>query len=141
MNNQPNFPYSDDFMTFDEITNHYVLTEKAILERCGIDIRARLSADKTINPDIVINKLCRTVSDMIYTYLHGFTIYELRQDCLIATVQKYREAVQRAMEYQLEFVLANGDLYLSTENVDIGKEIHRMSQNILLNSGLCYCGV
>lgn len=138
---EKNYPYSDDFMTFDELTGHYVLTEKAIAERCAIDIRARLSDNKTINPEIVINKVCRTVSDQIYTFIHSFSIHEKRQDCMIATVPQFRSVIQRAMEYQAEFLLANGDLYMSIDNSEIGKEIHRMSQQILIDSGICYSGV
>ena len=137
----PNEPYSDDYMTFDEMTGHYVLTEKAIAERCAIDIRARLSDNKTINPEIVINKICRTVSDQIYNFIHGYSIYDKRQDCMIAGNPYLRSAIQRAMEYQAEFLLGDGDLYLSIDNNDIGKEIHRMSQRILIDSGICYSGV
>lgn len=138
---QNQHPYSDDFMTFDELTGHYVLTEKAIMERCAIDIRARLSDNKTLNPEIVINKICRTVSDMIYTFIHSFSIHEKRQDWMIATNSHLRSVIQRAMEYQAEYLLANGDLYMSVDNNEIGKEIHRMSQQILIDSGICYSGV
>ncbi len=134
-------PYTDDFMRFDEQSGHYVLTEKAITDKCGIDLRARLSQDKTVNADIVINRICCTVSDMIYSFIHEFSICDKRQDCLIATVPELRNAVQKAMEYQMEFFLANGSLYLSVEDSAIGKEIHRMSQNILIDSGICYTGV
>lgn len=134
-------PYSDDYMVFDETTGHYVLTEKAIVERCGIDLRARLSQDATLIPEVIIKKLCRTVSDMIYTFIHDCGAYNHRQDCLIATRKELRDVVQRAMEYQMEFVLANGDLYMTVDNSEIGKEIHRMAQSELINSGLCYGGV
>lgn len=134
-------PYTDDYMIFDDLTGHYVLTEKAIAERCAIDIRARLSDNKTINPEIVIRKICRTVSDMIYNFIHQYSLYNKRQDFMIATIPHLQDVVQRAMEYQAEFLLANGDLYMSIDNNEIGKEIHRMSQQILIDSGICYSGV
>lgn len=136
-----NEPYCDDFMTFDELTGHYVLTEKAIVERCAIDIRARLSDNKTISPEIVINKICRTVSDQIYNFIHQYTIYNNRQDCMIATNPNLRAAIQRAMEYQVEYIIGNGDIFMSLDTSDEGKEIHRMSKEILINSGICYSGV
>lgn len=134
-------PYSDDYMTFDELTGHYVLTEKSIVEKCAIDLRARLADNQTINADIVINKLCQTVSDQIYSFVHDFSIYNKKQDCLIATVPKLRAAVERAMEYQLEYILGNGDIFMSLDGADSGKEIHKLSKDILINSGICYSGV
>ncbi len=139
--NPDSMQYSNDFMSFDPETGRFVLTEKAINERCGINIRARLSVDKTIIPEVVINKLCRTASDMIYNYIHSFSVHNRRQDELIVARQELRRAVESAMEYQIEFLLANGDLYMSTEQKDIGNEIHRMSKEVLLNSGILYCGV
>lgn len=136
-----NRPYNDDYMVFDTLTGHYVLTERAIAERCAVDIRARLSDDKTVNADIVINKLCRTASDTIYSYIHSYSVHNKRQDCIIATVPNMRAVIQRAMEYQAEYILSNGDLFLSLENETQGKEIHKLSKEILLNSGILYCGV
>lgn len=134
-------PYSDDYMIYDELTGHYVLTEKAIVEKCAIDLRARFADNQTINANIVINKLCRTVSDQIYSFVHDFSIYNKKQDCLIATVPKLRAAVERAMEYQLEYILGNGDIFMSLDGADAGKEIHKLSKDILINSGICYSGV
>lgn len=134
-------PYNDDYMTFDELTGQYVLTEKAIVEKCAIDLRSRFAGNQTINADIVINKLCRTASDQIYAFVHQFSIYNKKQDCLITTVPKLRAAIERAMEYQVEYILGNGDIYMSLDGADQGKEIHRLSKEILLNSGICYSGV
>lgn len=134
-------PYSDDYMTFDELTGHYVLTEKAIVEKCAIDLRARFSNNQTINADIVINKLCRTTSDQIYEFIHQYSIHNNRQDFLIATVPRLRATIQRAMEYQLEYILGNGDIFMSLDGADSGKEIHKQSKDILINSGICYSGV
>jgi hypothetical protein len=134
-------PYSDEYMIFDEMTGHYVLTEKAITERCAIDIRARFEEDRTVNVDAVIRKICRTVSDQIYNFIHDYTIYEQRQDWLIATNPYLRLQIQEAMEYQADYFMANGNLFLSTDNSQQGKEINQMSKDILLNSGICYSGV
>ncbi len=135
------YSYNDDYMTFDELTGHYVLTEKAIVERCAVDIRARFAEDRTVNPEIVINKLCRTASDQIYEFIHNYSIYNKRQDCMIACNPNVRAAVQRAMEYQVEYILGNGDIFMSLQTSDEGKEIHKISREILVNSGICYSGV
>lgn len=140
-NNCYNQPYSDEYMVFDETTGHYVLTEKAITDRCAINIRVRFEEDRTVNVDAVINKICRTISDEIYSFIHSYTIYEQRQDWLIAHNPRLRAEIQRAMEYQAEYVIANGNLFLSTESTEEGKELNRMSKEILINSGICYSGV
>ena len=98
-------PYTDDFMRFDEQSGHYVLTEKAITDKCGIDLRARLSQDKTVNADIVINRICCTVSDMIYSFIHELTSCDKRQECLIATVPELRNAVQKQWNIKWNFFL------------------------------------
>lgn len=134
-------PYSDDYMAYDELTGQYVLTEKAIVEKCAIDLRARFADNQTINADIVINKLCRTVSDQIYSFVHNFSLYNKRQDHLIATVPRLRDVIERAMEYQAEYILGDGDIFMSLDSSDDGKEIHKMSKRLLLNSGICYSGV
>lgn len=136
-----NGPYNDEYMIFDETTCQYVLTEKAIEYHCGINLRARLEEDKTINADGVINKICRTVSDEIYEFIHGYSFYNAKQDYLIAHNMQLRAVIQKAMEYQAEYFIANGNLFFSTDTNKAGKEINQMSQNILINSGICFSGV
>ena len=134
-------PYSDDYMKFDKVTGHYVLTEKALVEKCGTDIRARLSDNATVNPEAVINMLLSTVSESIYAYIHESSAYPEEKDCRIAYSEKLRAVIQKAMEHQAVYVQANGDLYMSTSSSDEGKEISKLSKSILLNSGLLYSGV
>ena len=134
-------PYSDDYMTFNEISGHYVLTEKAITDKCGTDIRTRLSDNLTVNPDTVINMLLSTVSDTVYAYIHASSAYPKQKDWLIAHSQELREVVQKAMEYQAVYFQMNGDLFMSTASSDDGKELSKLSKSILLNSGLLYSGV
>lgn len=134
-------PYSDDYMTFDKTTGHYVLTEKALLEKCGTDIRTRLSDNATVNPDTVINMLLSTVSDSIYAYIHDSSAYPKQKDCLIAYSQELRGVIQKAMEQQAIYVMLNGDLYMSTSASEEGRELNKLSKSILLNSGLLYSGV
>ena len=63
-------PFSDDYMFYDERSGHYELTEKALMEVYGINIRARLAATSTVNPESVIQNFTRTVSDMVYQFIH-----------------------------------------------------------------------
>jgi len=93
-------PYSDEYLFFNEISRHYELTEKALIERVGVNLRARMSETALISPDVAINNLTRTVSDMIYQFIHEHNVDNCKQDCLIATVPELRQIIQKAMEYQ-----------------------------------------
>lgn len=108
-------PYSDDYMRYDEITGRYILTEKALLERVGINLRARLARGSTVAPETVIENFNITVSDMIYEYIHEFNVDNARQDCLIAHIPTLRKIIFDAMKYQAIYVSAVGNLYLSAK--------------------------
>ena len=106
-------PYSDEYMIFDEASKHYILTEKALMERVGINLRARLARGATVSPEAVIDNFNRTVSDMIYEYIHEFSVDNCRQDWLIAHTPTLRAVIFDAMKYQAIYVAAVGNLYLS----------------------------
>lgn len=79
-------PYSDDYMVWDEITNHYILTEKALIERVGLNLRARMGERSLITPEIAIKSFTTTVSDMIYQFIHEHNVNNTRQDMLIGRI-------------------------------------------------------
>lgn len=63
-------PYSDDYMIWDENTKHYVLTEKALIEKVGLNLRARMGERSLITPEVAIQSFNTTVSDMIYQFIY-----------------------------------------------------------------------
>lgn len=140
-------PYSDDYMRYDKTDNRYVLTEKALLERVGVDLRARMASTSTASPEIVINAFTRRISDMIYTYIHNFSADNAGQDRLITVLPKLRRLLQRAMEIQALYVLTVGDLFLSTKPEERENAVDRLAQDVLgtvipeLGSSILYCGV
>ena len=73
-------PYSDDFLFFNEQSGHYELTEKALIERVGVNLRARMAETATVNPETAINSFNRTVSDMIYQFIHEHNANNAKQD-------------------------------------------------------------
>lgn len=133
-------PYSDDYMIFDKTTGHYVLTEKALVEKCGTDIRTRLSDNSTVNPEAVINMLLSTVSDSIYAFIHSYSAYPKAKDAMIAHSPELRAVIQKAMVYQAVYVQANGDLFISVAEAEKGNELNELSKSVLLNSGILYTG-
>jgi hypothetical protein len=107
-------PYSDELMTFDEATKHYILTEKA-LEMNGMALRRRLSLRRGAPVSEIINRLLRRVSDIVYNYIHKFNVANKLQDEIIAQYESARSIIYRAMLEQTEYVLLNGDLSRSVE--------------------------
>ena len=124
-------PYSDDYLYFDDTTQHYVLTEKALSERVGIDLRARLARGSTVTPEAVINNFNQTVSDMLYEYIHEFSMDNVAQDCLIAHSAFMRRIIFEAMKYQAIYVAAVGNLYLSTKAEERENAIDHLAKSKL----------
>jgi len=105
---------NDNYMIFDELTNQYKLTEKAIL-RMGIDLRSRLAERKAPNPEMIIERFLDDVSTTIYAYIHDCNINNERQDWLIRHTESGREYVYRAMLQQAPYLLKNGNLLYSVK--------------------------
>lgn len=130
-------PYSDDFLFFNKHSGHYELTEKALVERVGVNLRARMAETATINPETAIYSFIRTVSDMIYQFIHEHNANNAKQDSLIATVPELRQIIQKAMEYQAVYVLNVGNLYLSAKPEERAVAIDYLAQSILCNVVPC----
>lgn len=124
-------PYSDDYMIWDENTKHYVLTEKALIEKVGLNLRARMGERSLITPEVAIQSFNTTVSDMIYQFIHEHNIDNARQDMLIATITDLRGIIQRAMELQAVYVSVQGNLYLSTKPEERAVAIDYLAKSVL----------
>lgn len=108
------YPYSDDNMKFDVLEQKYVLTEHALINN-GIDIRTRLSHNKMANATLVINRILKRVSEIIYNYIHTFNNDNKTQDELIAHIPSLRNIIYNAMLNQAEYFLYKGDLSRSAD--------------------------
>lgn len=147
MQNDNFCPVSNDYMYYNESSGHYELTEKALLELHGINIRARIAATSTITPESVIQNFTRTVSDMVYQFIHDHNVDNGRQDYLIAHIPELRDIIQRAMGYQAVYVLNVGNLYLSSKPEERANAIDYLCQSVLntvvprLGVSILYSGV
>lgn len=103
------YPYSDEFMTFDLTKNRYVLTEKDLIENLGIDINQRLK-----NPN-AIKSLLNQISIQVYRFIHEHNINNAFQDFIIAKTCTGREVIRQAMEQQAIYFLTVGDLSRSAD--------------------------
>ena len=138
-------PYSDDNMVYDEITGRYILTEKAFTD-FGYDLRSQIMDGGYTSPDNIIKGFFRTVSDMVYAYIHSFSGNTTRQDKLIACVPSLRDIIMRAMLYQAVYVYFNGNLSLSTKPEERAAAIDMTCQDMLaqtvpeLGTSILYSG-
>lgn len=123
--------YQDEFLVYDMAAAQYMLTEKALL-RIGIDLRARISADRTVSPENVIEFFLRTVSDMVYQFIHGYGYNNERQDAIILHDAQAREILRRAMEHQALYVLNVGNLYLSDKKEERAAAICELCRGTLM---------
>ncbi len=134
-------PYDDDYMTFDKLTGHYVLTEKYALDQYGLDLYTDANDRNSTNVQIAVKAILKRVSTLIYNFIHEFSIYNQRQDCIIATNPQMRKVIMEAMGNQLLYMSQVGDLSRSTDENKRKIAIDENAKSILINSGICYCGV
>lgn len=104
-----NFPYSDDYLTYDYTLHRYVLTEKDVLDNFAINMTARFKNANTVQT------VLRQVSTQVYNYIHKYNVNTAMQDYIIAKTEKGREIIKNALEQQLLYWLTVGDLTRSTD--------------------------
>ena len=109
------YPYDDDFMIFDEVSNHYVLTAKCAAQRLGLQLEDAVNERNATNKQIALNRVFKQVSNLIYSYIHKFNYRTDLQDRIIALVPSARIIIQEAMEEQLLYMSMKGDLSRSTD--------------------------
>ena len=120
-----NYPYNDDYMTYNYDTHRYVLTQKDVSENLGVDLTARIKAPNAINA------LLNQVSMQIYNYIHTYNANNNFQDFIIAKTYKGREIIRNAMEQQLIYFLLVGDLSRSTDIAKRALAIDEQAKQIL----------
>lgn len=110
-----NEPYSDAYMRYDELKHRYILTQKCVLDELGIDMEARLSAKGSANPQATINALLDRVSALTYRFIYAHNIDNEAQRYAIETLPSARRILFEAMKAQLTYVMAVGDLSISSD--------------------------
>lgn len=140
-NNCYNQPYDDEYMVFDEMTGQYVLTSKYALDTYGIDLFEGINDRNSVNAQIAVSAFLKRVSRLIYNFIHGYSLYDKRQDFLIAHNDHLRSVIQEAMGEQLLYMQEVGDLTRSVDKEERALVIDENAKQILINSGICYSGV
>lgn len=109
------YPFSDEFMTFDEVSNQYILTSACVQKRLGLSLSENVNERNAVNQQIAELRILRQVSNLIYSYIHKFNIRTDLQDYIIEKVPSARIMIQQAMEEQLLYMSMKGDLSRSTD--------------------------
>lgn len=146
MNEQKKFPFSDEYMRFDDVKRRYILTAKAILDNTGIDLMTRLNAKGSANPQATVNGLLDRISMLTYRFIDGHSINPTLRNHIIAHAPSARPIIQQAMIAQTVYVLTEGDLSLSTDLSKRALWFDETAKQILLTPlcetgySLLYCG-
>ena len=139
-----NFPYSDEYMTYDYKTHRYVLTKKCMLEKYNENLQVKFKNEKDVEPFL------RQVSTEIYSYIHSHNINTKMQDYILAKTESGREIIQEAMEQQALYMLTVGIISRSldpthralrideTANDTLLRDIPEIGTTILYAGNLCY---
>lgn len=103
-------PYTDGYLYYDENSNQYVLTQKAVLDAYGIDLAA-----EAVNPDNLtsVRAILKRVTTVVYAYIHSYNTANYTQNCMIAYTQEGRKMIYEALLEQFIYMRANGDMSLT----------------------------
>ena len=110
-----NYPYTDDYMIFDEKKYRYILTAKYVLDSTGINLTTRLNAKGSANAQSAVNGFLDRISVLTYKYIDAHSINTQLRNHIIAICPSARPILQEAMLAQALYVLTNGDLSLSAD--------------------------
>lgn len=142
-----NYPYVDEYLTYDYTTHRYVLTEKDVLENLAIDLQAEFRPDVKNS----VEKFLKQVSTLVYGFIHSFSVNNLMQDFIIAKTEQGRAYIKEAMEQQLIYMLEVGDLSRSPDmnkramwfddnaRRTLEQPIYEIGTTVLYNSQLRFC--
>lgn len=135
-------PYTDTYMTYDEITGRYILTAKAVFDKLGIDLTGAIKD----NPNGVSGLLNR-ISILTYKKIHEHNADNAIQDSMIACSEGGRKIIFEAMIEQFLYVKTVGDLSMSTDVSKRALWFSDTAYEILMRpipefgQSVCYTGV
>lgn len=136
-----NYPYSDNYMIFDEQTGRYILTENYVREQLGIDLSEAINERNTTNQQIAVKRVLRQVSNAVYNFIHQYNVSTDLQDFIIKKVPSARVMIQEAMAEQFLYMSAKGDLSRSTDKekraLAMDENAKAVLERVLPELGIC----
>lgn len=121
-----NYPYSDEYMTYDYKTHRYVITKKDLLENFNENLQSKFKDGKDVEPFL------RQVSTEIYSYIHSHNMNTKMQDYIVAKTESGREIIQEAMEQQALYMLTVGIISRSLDKEHRALRIDENANDALL---------
>lgn len=114
------YPLSDELMFYSFEEHRYILNNKDISNNLGEDLNVRLNKKGASNIENVVSNFLNQISFEIYNYIYSFNSNNRGQCYVIAKSKTARNIIKKAMEQQVLYTLANGDLNIFG-GVDIRK--------------------
>lgn len=106
-------PYSDGAMSYDYENHRYVLTLDHVKNVLNVDLETRLNTHGSGNRATLAQSYLNRISREVYIWLYGHN-NQLLIEYLCAKSETARRAILTALEEQLLYWLANGDVALMT---------------------------
>lgn len=116
------YPLSDEYMVYDYSSHRYILTEKYVLDKLGLNLRDKVGGGRAINAQAMINSILDTrVSRRIYSLIYAHNDKRVLE-YVMAKSPTARQVLQDAMSEQLMYMLVDyneGDSWLSKDAYNI----------------------
>lgn len=132
---------SDEYMEYDIDKHRYILTNEAMEEFYGIDLRAVLNAEGDFNPDTLPYRFLDRVSKQVYNYIYSWAADKNQTEFVISD-KSYRQDIQDAMlELAYSYLMENKDPNILFKESSLGTiVVPPVVQTILMNGGLLFRG-
>lgn len=117
-------------MKLNPYTNQFEL-EESDLVAMGIQLRERLASRRSVNPDAIISTLLSRNSEMVYSYIHSFSMHNIRQDEIIKKYESAQRILYRALRSQIVHILNVGDLTNSVKQEERANALNSVTKRIL----------
>ena len=109
------YPYSDEYMIFDEDAQRYILTPTYALEKLGLNLDAEVNERNAVASQIAVKGILNRISSKIYNFIHKHCISDMLRDAVIHKTATARKYIMQAMSDQLFYEKLKGDMSISTD--------------------------
>lgn len=126
------YPFNDSAMEYDFARHQYVLTEQGVLDELNINLDTELNTVNAANRQNAKKVALKRVSGLVYMHLYKHNSAPTIE-YIIAKCPSARDIIKRALQAQLEYMCAVGDLLLTTDSEKRKYVIDEMCATILNN--------
>lgn len=106
--------YNDTYLRYDFYQHRYVLTSDFVAQKLNINLLARINATGAIDRAQAVVLLLERASQNIYTWIYECGGDNTAQEYILGTDEQARRMIADAMGEQVLYILANGDLGLTS---------------------------